>query len=58
MTSGQTVAVKRVLLHGMTEEEIALLQKEADIIKRLSHPGIVKCEGVVRDDDTLSFILE
>ena len=32
--------------------------KEVNVLKSLSHPSIVKYEGMVRDEDTLSIVLE
>ncbi|KAI0084451.1 hypothetical protein BDY19DRAFT_997670 [Irpex rosettiformis] len=58
LNSGQTVAVKRIGLTGLKEEEIAQLMREVDLVKSLSHPSIVKYEGMARDDDTLSIVLE
>ncbi|KAN0138121.1 Protein kinase-like domain containing protein [Lactarius tabidus] len=37
------VAVKRIGLEGLKEEEISQLMREVDLVKRLSHPSIVKC---------------
>ena len=58
LNTGQMVAVKRIRLEGLKEEEIAQLMKEVDLVKSLSHPGIVKYEGMARDDDSLSIVLE
>lgn len=52
------VAVKRLSLVGLKEQEIAMLMKEVDILKTLSHPRIVKYEGVCRDETELDIILE
>jgi serine/threonine protein kinase len=52
------VAVKRIGLDGLKEEEIAQLMREVDLVKRLSHPSIVKYEGMARDENTLSIVLE
>lgn len=52
------MAVKRIGLSGLKEAEISQLMKEVDLLKSLSHPGIVKYEGMARDQDTLSIILE
>jgi serine/threonine protein kinase len=52
------VAVKRIRLEGLKEEEVTQLMREVDLVKRLSHPGIVKYEGMARDEDTLSIVLE
>ncbi|KAH9888973.1 Pkinase-domain-containing protein [Cubamyces lactineus] len=58
LNTGQMVAVKRIRLEGLKEEEISQLMKEVDLVKSLSHPSIVKYEGMARDDDTLSIVLE
>jgi serine/threonine protein kinase len=52
------VAVKRIGLEGLKEEEIAQLMREVDLVKRLSHPSIVKYEGMARDENALSIVLE
>jgi serine/threonine protein kinase len=52
------VAVKRIRLEGLKEEEIAQLMREVDLVKRLTHPSIVKYEGMARDENTLSIVLE
>jgi len=52
------VAVKRIRLTGLKEEEISRLVKEVDLVKRLSHPSIVKYEGMAKDEHTLSIVLE
>lgn len=56
--TGQTVAIKRISLQGLSEDEIANLMREVDVLKSLSHPSIVKYEGMVRDTDTLNIVLE
>ncbi|KAF9808202.1 hypothetical protein IEO21_07944 [Rhodonia placenta] len=58
LNTGQMVAVKRIRLEGLKEPEIAQLMKEVDLVKSLSHPSIVKYEGMARDDDSLSIVLE
>jgi serine/threonine protein kinase len=52
------VAVKRIRLEGLKEDDVTQLMKEVDLVKSLSHPSIVKYEGMARDDDTLSIVLE
>jgi serine/threonine protein kinase len=52
------VAIKQIGLDGLKEEEIAQLMREVDLVKRLSHPSIVKYEGMARDENTLSIVLE
>lgn len=58
MTTGQTVAVKRISLAGLKEEEVSQLMKEVDLLKTLTHPSIVKYEGMARTEDTLNIVLE
>ena len=58
LNTGQMVAVKRIGLEGLKEEEIAQLMREVDLVKRLSHPSIVKYEGMARDENALSIVLE
>jgi serine/threonine protein kinase len=52
------VAVKRIGLDGLKEEEISQLMREVDLVKRLTHPSIVKYEGMARDENALSIVLE
>ncbi|KAF8265070.1 kinase-like domain-containing protein [Lactarius quietus] len=58
LNTGQMVAVKRIGLEGLKEDEISQLMREVDLVKRLSHPSIVKYEGMARDENTLSIVLE
>lgn len=58
LNTGQMVAVKRIGLDGLKEDEISQLMKEVDLVKSLSHPSIVKYEGMARDENTLSIVLE
>ncbi|KAN0138114.1 Protein kinase-like domain containing protein [Lactarius tabidus] len=57
LNTGQMVAVKRIGLEGLKEEENSQLMREVDLVKRLSHPSIVKYEGMARDENTLSIVL-
>jgi serine/threonine protein kinase len=52
------MAVKRINLEGRSEEETTQLMQEVDLLKSLSHPSVVKYEGLVREVDALSIILE
>jgi serine/threonine protein kinase len=52
------VAVKRIRLEVLKEEEIKQLMREIDLVKSLSHPSIVKYEGMSRDHSSLSIVLE
>ena len=56
----QIVAVKQIQLEGLKTEEITQLINEVELLKRLSHPNIIKYEGMVRDSlrNTLSIVLE
>ncbi|TFK29664.1 hypothetical protein FA15DRAFT_663822 [Coprinopsis marcescibilis] len=58
LNTGHTVAVKRIRLEGLKEEEVTQLMREVDLVKSLSHPSIVKYEGMARDENTLSIVLE
>jgi hypothetical protein len=52
------VAVKQIRLVWFRGDEITQLMQEVDEVKHLSHPNIIKCEGVDRHDDTLNIVLE
>lgn len=52
------VAVKRISLTLLKEEEISQLMREVDLLKSLSHPNIIKYEGMTREEDVLSTVLE
>ena len=52
------VAVKRIRLEGLKEDEVTQLMREVDLVRRRSHLSIVKYEGIARDGDTLSIVLE
>ncbi|EIN05999.1 hypothetical protein PUNSTDRAFT_136796 [Punctularia strigosozonata HHB-11173 SS5] len=58
LNTGQMVAVKRVRLEGMKEDEIKQLMHEVELGRRLDHPSIVKYLGFSRDRDTLNIVLE
>lgn len=58
LNTGQMVAVKRIRLEGLKEDEVTTLMREVDLVKSLSHPSIVKYEGMARDEDTLNIVLE
>jgi serine/threonine protein kinase len=52
------VAVKRIRLEGLSEREVTQLVKEVNVVKGLSHPCIVKYEGMAKDDNSLDIVLE
>jgi len=58
LNTGQMVAVKRIRLEGLKEDEVTQLMREVDLVRRRSHLSIVKYEGIARDGDTLSIVLE
>lgn len=58
LNTGQMVAVKRIKLEGLAEDEVTQLMGEVDLLKSLTHPSVVKYEGLVRGPDVVSIILE
>ena len=58
MNTGRIVAVKRIRLEGKTEDEILQLANEVEVLKHVSHPAVVKYEGLVRTEHYLNLILE
>ncbi|TXT04751.1 uncharacterized protein COLE_07570 [Cutaneotrichosporon oleaginosum] len=52
------VAIKRIRLSGVKEKEVRDVMREVEVLQRLSHPGIVKYEGMSRDDQFLNIVLE
>ncbi|OCF33272.1 STE/STE11/CDC15 protein kinase [Kwoniella heveanensis BCC8398] len=58
LSTGQMVAIKRIRLHGMREDEVTDVMREVELLKRLSHPSIVKYEGMSRDEEYLNIVLE
>jgi len=51
-------AIKRIRLTGMQEEEVRDVIREVELLKRLSHPSIVKYEGMSREEEYLNIVLE
>lgn len=58
MDDGKVVAIKRIALEGRIKEEISQLSNEVTFLQKLSHPAVVKYEGVVRTENYLNIILE
>jgi serine/threonine protein kinase len=56
--TGQMAAIKRIRLEGMKETEVRDVMREVEVLKRLSHPSIVKYEGMSRDKEHLNIVLE
>ncbi|KAL7339601.1 kinase-like domain-containing protein [Rhodotorula toruloides] len=58
LNTGQVVAVKRISLEGKSENEVAELSNEVKLLRSLTHPAVVKYEGLVRTEHYLNIILE
>jgi serine/threonine protein kinase len=58
MVTGQMVAVKRIKIDGLRNEERDVLMQEVDLLKSLTHPSIVKYEGFIKTDEYLNIVLE
>lgn len=58
LTNGQMVAIKRIRVAGMQQKEIDDVMREVELLARLSHPGIVKYEGMSCDNEFLNIVLE
>eukprot|EP00808_Paulinella_micropora_P021792 g56479.t1 len=56
--TGTVVAIKRVRLQGVDEEEQQAIEGEIDLLKNLGHPNIVKYLGAIREENYLNIILE
>ncbi|KAL0564842.1 Myosin-IIIa, partial [Marasmius crinis-equi] len=57
-TANQAVVVKRISLEYFDSQEVTQLVKDVESIKQLSHPRLVKCQGVAHDADSFSLVLE
>ncbi len=57
-TSGQFVAVKRIDVKGLQDNEVKDILNEVELLKGLSHPGIVKYSGMRRDQSVVDIVLE
>ena len=58
--TGAPVALKRVALHGDLDqlaEARARIRREATVLRRLSHPGIVRLLDVVDDGDDVVLVM-
>ena len=56
--TGQMVSVKQIKLESFKEEDIVQLMQEVDLLRRLSHPNLIKYKSTARDKNTLSIVLE
>ncbi|KAG0008499.1 hypothetical protein BGZ80_003367 [Entomortierella chlamydospora] len=58
LVTGQMVAVKRIKIDGLKDDERDMLMQEVDLLKSLAHPSIVKYEGFIKTYGYLNIILE
>ncbi|KAG0213419.1 hypothetical protein BGX28_004475 [Mortierella sp. GBA30] len=58
LVTGQMMAVKRIKIDGLKENEMDMLMQEVDLLKSLAHPSIVKYEGFIKTYGFLNIILE
>eukprot|EP01126_Amoeba_proteus_P022427 TRINITY_DN2266_c0_g1_i10.p2 TRINITY_DN2266_c0_g1~~TRINITY_DN2266_c0_g1_i10.p2 ORF type:complete len:121 (-),score=27.08 TRINITY_DN2266_c0_g1_i10:885-1247(-) len=56
--TGEYFALKIVSKHDKTKEELIILQREIDIMKKLSHPNIITLDDVFEEADTIYLVLE
>lgn len=56
--SGKKYAVKCISKKLIDKKELALLEREIDIMKKLQHPNIIQLMEVVDTPDTLYLVLE
>ena len=61
--TGQTVAIKQLSLMNVTEDKLKSIYKEINLLKKLSHPNIVKYVGnddvdALSSDNHLCIVLE
>ena len=52
------VAIKRIKLNGLKSEEVEDVMHEVELLKKLSHPSIVRYKGMSRDEEYLNIVLE
>ena len=58
LTTGATVAVKRVALSGIPKEELEGIEMEIMLLRNLDHVNIVRYVDAIRTDDHLNIVLE
>jgi len=57
-STGELFAVKIISKADKKQEELQLLQREIDIMHKLSHPNIITLEEVFENDSSINLILE
>ena len=55
---GEYLAIKKIPSSALSDEAVASLKFEAEFMKKLSHPRIVSCLGVLEYDDNFCMIME
>ena len=55
---GDFVAIKKVSAKSLGLVAIGALRKEADFMKKLSHPRIVSCFGILESDGNFCMVME
>jgi serine/threonine protein kinase len=55
---GDFLAVKKVPAHCLNDQAIASLKLEAEFMKKLSHPRIVSCFGIVESEGNYCMVME
>ncbi|OQS07161.1 ser/thr kinase [Thraustotheca clavata] len=58
LRNGKSVAIKQVSLIDMAKEELAAIESEISLLKKLHHENIVKYYNTIKEDDYLYIILE
>src|SRR3989338_6170186 len=58
ISSGKTVAVKKIKTQGMQKEALAEVEKEWSLLAQLDHPNILKCYEAVHTPGALYLVLE
>ena len=56
--TGRVVAVKRVELIGVDADQLANIEMEVDLMKKLNHVNIVQYIETIRDESYFYIILE
>ena len=56
--TGRVVAVKRVELIGVDADQLANIEMEVDLMKKLNHVNIVQYIETIRDESYFHIILE
>ncbi|RHY20550.1 hypothetical protein DYB25_002103 [Aphanomyces astaci] len=58
LRNGKSVAIKQVSLIDMAKEELAAIESEIKLLKKLHHENIVKYYNTIKEEDYLYIVLE